>query len=290
MNTSGFIHSAMGMLGLKEKLRKMIVDNNFSKEPDNMPGTLLKNFHVQSDVLKNRKVWTISSKNAVSGKVLLYLHGGAYCFNLNRQQWRMIEQIVLSTDITVVVPDYPLAPENTCQDAFIFMDELYNLMWENYADSRISFIGDSAGAGLALAFAQSLRNRQLRQPDHLILFSPWLDVSMSNPDLILYDKKDNMLSLEGLKIAGLNYAGGVDVHDYQVSPLYGDFNDLGTISIFTGTNDLLHPDSYELKKILQNQKAHFNYFEYPEMFHDWVIVPALKESKEVIRQVAEILR
>lgn len=277
----------MAMLGLKERMEKMIVENTFSKEADKIPASMLKQFQVQTTMINERKVWSVAPLNPVPGKVILYLHGGAYCFNINRQQWRLVEQIVLKTGVEVIVPDYPLAPENTVVDTFIFMEALYNTSIDNDRYRQVYFTGDSAGAGLALAFAQHIRHRQILQPTQLFLISPWLDVSMTITEQLQYENKDHILSRKGLTVAGANYAGNTDLHDYRVSPLYGDLHIPATISIFTGTADLLHPEAKSFQQKLLGQGIHHHYFEYPDMFHDWVIVPALKESKEVIQWIAE---
>ncbi len=287
MKTSAIIHSAMAMLGLKEKMEKMILENSFSKEANKIPASMLKQFRIQTTLINERNVWSIAAQNPVPGKVILYLHGGAYCFNINRQQWRLVEQIVLKTGVEVIVPDYPLAPENTVVDTFAFMEELYSTMLDKDNFRQVYFIGDSAGGGLALAFAQHIVQQQTLQPSHIFLISAWLDVSMTNPDQLQYEKKDHILSRKGLTIAGSNYAGNIDLQDYRVSPLYGDLHFSATISIFTGTNDLLHPEAKALNLKLLSQNIPHHYFEYPDMFHDWVIVPALKESKEVINWIVE---
>ena len=45
---------------------------------------------------------------------------------------------------------------------------------------------------------------------------------MAVTELYNIDKADKMLSIEGLKVAGLKYAGNFDLKDYRVSPLYGN--------------------------------------------------------------------
>jgi acetyl esterase/lipase len=200
-----------------------------------------------------------------------------------------VEQVVLKTGITVLVPDYPLAPENTVIQTFAFMEELYQTLLQTHAKSQIVFIGDSAGAGLALAFAQHLQAIQLPQPVQLFLLSPWLDLTMSHPEQSQYEAKDHILSRHGLKVAATNYAGTLDLHDYRVSPLYGNHRIPAVISIFTGTADLLHPEAKAFSQQLQQLNMPHHYYEYPDMFHDWVIVPALKESKEVIAQIAAMV-
>ena len=43
-------------------------------------------------------------------------------------------------------------------------------------------MGDSAGGQIALSFAQSLNDKSLPQPGHIVLLSPVLDATFSNPE------------------------------------------------------------------------------------------------------------
>jgi len=60
----------------------------------------------------------------------------------------------------------------------------YDRLTNQYPDDRFIFMGDSAGGGLALAFAQKLLDENAAiQPIKSILFSPWLDLSMQNTEI-----------------------------------------------------------------------------------------------------------
>ena len=149
-------------------------------------------------------------------------------------------------------------------------------------------MGDSAGGGLALGYAQKICIENVKQPEQIILFSPWLDVAMVNTEMAKYEKLDKILSVKGLKIAGEKYAGDLDVNDCRVSPIYGDFTRLGKISIFIGTNEVFIADTRRLKALLEEQQVDFNYFEYPRMFHDWVVVTSLSETKDVLIKIKNL--
>lgn len=284
-----FIQAAMGLFGVKNKIEKKMVTSNFEKNPAAPSKSILKHFNVKEEEQNGRKVWTISPKGNKADVVILFLHGGAYVGNLTAQHWDLIKQLITITNATVLVPDYPLVPDFTCTETYGFIDTLYAKLRIDYPTERIIIMGDSAGAGLALGFTQHLRNQHKKQPNQLILFSPWLDVTMSNPKLKLIDTYDKLLSINGLKSAGQKYAGNVEVKDFRVSPIYGDLMGLCEISIFTGTYDILNADARKCKQLLKEQKINFNYFEYPKMFHDWVIITSLKESKDVISKVAKLV-
>ena len=171
----------------------------------------------------------------------------------------------------------------------ILLKDLFTRLITEYPAKRIVFMGDSAGGGLALGFTQQLRDENKKQPDQIIIFSPWLDVTMSNPILERLDKEDNLLSIAGLKNAGQKYAGNLDLKDFRVSPVYGDLTGMCRISVFTGTRDILNADAQKFKQLMKDQNISFNYFEYPDMFHDWVIITSLKESLDVINKVDKLV-
>ena len=287
---SKLIYKIIGMLNMGGKMERKILENTFPKKAAKIPKSFYGKYEVQTVPQNDRNIWEIARKSNDSDLVILYLHGGAYYANMNTLHWRLIEQLVLKTNAKVIVPDYPLSPESVCVEVYQFMDELYKRLINRYPDKRTAFMGDSAGGGIALGFAQKIKNEEVKQPVEIILFSPWLDVSMSNPDLIKFEKDDKMLNVKALKMAGKNYAGSLEVSDYRVSPINGNFNDLTRVTIFTGTKDVLITDARRCKQLCDEEGIPFNYFEYRDMFHDWVIIPGLKESQDVMDKVREILK
>ena len=286
---SKLIQIALGLFGMKKRMEKKMITNSFVKDPVKIPGTLLRHLNIQEAEQEGRKVWTISPLVNESDLVILYFHGGAYMGNICKEHWTFIEKLISKTNATIVIPDYPLAPEATYKETYDFIGDLYMRLITNYPKKRIIFMGDSSGGGLAIGFTQQLRNEKKKQPFEIIAFSPWLDITMSNPKIKMYEKQDKILSIKGLKSAGQKYAGNIDSKDYRVSPIYGDFDGICRISVFTGTNDILIADAHIFKQIMQVQNGSFNYFEYPGMFHDWVIVTSLKESDDVINKVVTLM-
>ncbi|MFN2395485.1 MAG: alpha/beta hydrolase fold domain-containing protein [Bacteroidales bacterium] len=286
---SRLIHFFMGLFGMKRAMEKKIVNNHYRKKPASIPKSFFRKFNIEVVKYSNRRVWTISPGYSAGNTVILFLHGGAYYANINRLHWTLIKKLINSTNTTFIVPDYPLAPECTYEDTYHFLDTVYANLISDYSSKQIVFMGDSAGGGLALGFAQKIRNEDIKQPSEIFLCSPWLDVSMENPEIARFDKRDKILNVNGLKIAGKNYAGDLDLTDYRVSPLYGDFTKLGKISIFIGTNEIFIADARKLKESLKQQNIGFNYFEYPGMFHDWILISILKETKDAIKKIVDRL-
>lgn len=287
------IRFIMSLIGLKKKMEKKMVLSSFDTEPAKPPKSLQRKLTIQETEKEGRKVWRVYPKESKTGSVILFLHGGAYMAGISKLHWDLVNQLTQGTNAIVVVPDYPLTPASGCSETYQFIETLYTGLRAEFPDKPLIFIGDSAGGGLALGFAQQLRNGRKKQPDQVILLSPWLDVTMSNPDAGPTEKADKILSIEGLRSAGQKYAGDLDMKDYRVSPIFGDFNGLCSTSVFTGTEDILNADARKYRELMKNlkkdQQNQFNYFEYPGMFHDWVIITSLKESRDAISKIRQLV-
>jgi acetyl esterase/lipase len=112
--------------------------------------------------------------------------------------------------------------------------------------AAVTVIGNSAGAGLALAAAQWLRDTGYRQPDRLVLISPGINASIDRPEQRIIAKQDPLLDISGIIEGARLYAGDLDPAHPYVSPLNGTFPGLAPMIVFSGTLDLLYPDSVDL--------------------------------------------
>lgn len=273
----------------KENYRKKIRKNKVNQKPAKIPKSIQKNFDIIEASKKGRSIWTLKPKENVSEKVILYLHGGAYYWNISKYNWSFSETIINKTNATIVMPDYPLAPDATCDQVYEFVGEIYNELITKYSPENIILMGESAGGGLALGFAMALEEEDKPQPKQLILLAPWLDVSMSNPDILTVDEKDKILGIKGLQLAGVGYAGQLKLDNYKVSPIYGNLTGLPKLSIFVGTHDILIADAKKLKNKAEKSNFSLNYFEYPKMFHVWILSQKLKEAEFAISQITSLI-
>ena len=234
-------------------------------------------------------VWTIVPRENPSGKHVIYLHGGAYVNSFASQHWGLMSKLVQALNCTVTAPNYPHAPEHCVHDVFALMLPLYNELAAAAGGSNITLMGDSSGGGISLALAQRLREDGLAQPGRVILLSPWLDATLSNPEIAEFDKIDPFLGVEGLKYGGAAYARGVDAKSYLVSPVYGSVRGLAPISLFIGTRDILFPDCRKLRDQAESEGVRIDYREYDEMVHDWMLGP-LPEAKHAIDEIVDLIR
>ena len=233
-------------------------------------------------------VWTIAPKQNAGSKQILYLHGGAYVNSFASQQWNFMTRLIDALNCTITAPDYPHAPKFYFKDVFDFLLPLYDEVVGVAGSANVTVMGDSSGGGISLALAQRLREEGREQPRNVILLSPWLDASLSNPEIAEVDKIDPFLGVEGLKYAGSVYARDVELTNYLVSPVYGSLKGLAPVSLFIGTRDLLLPDCRKLRDRAAAEGVKLNYREYEAMLHDWMMI-SLPESKQALKEILEII-
>jgi epsilon-lactone hydrolase len=205
-------------------------------------------YHFTVQEMNEQSVWSIAPKDKVTDKHIYYLHGGTYIDGFTDQHWHLIANLVERLRCTVTAPDYPLAPDHDVHDALEMVIPLYRELVETADASNLTLMGDSAGGGMSLALAQWLRNEDIKQPSNLFLLSPWLDVTMTNPDISRVVKIDDSSSeIQELRQRGKMYAGKTDPTNYIVSPIYGSLDHLAPITLLVGMNDVFVADCRKLK-------------------------------------------
>ena len=287
---SKLFNTVLRLINKKNFLRKQLAKGKFNSytcpEP---PARISQACLVHKFQINGRNVFTLKPKNKRStGKHILYLHGGAYVQLFNKFHWDFLAELVKRANCTITAPDYPLAPAYTYKESFEMVTELYKqrLSTENRDDLII--LGDSAGGGFALALAQKMKNENINQPGQIILLSPWLDITLTNPDIKDIDPNDPFLGKESLQQAGKLYAGSTNPDHYLLSPINGPLDGLGKISVFAGTNEILVADTRKLKSLAKSKGIHLNYYEYANMVHAWMFLN-FPESKRAKQQIIDLI-
>ncbi|WP_339315319.1 alpha/beta hydrolase [Paenibacillus sp. FSL R10-2734] len=268
-------------------LRTMI-EHKQRKESIEPPNKIIKKYNLLKQEITGHPYYVISNKEKAGHKHVLYLHGGGYVLNVTSLHWGFIAELVDSSDCTVTFPIYPLAPTYTHIDVFEMLLPLYQQLLTTVSNEDIIVMGDSAGGGMSVALAQLLKEKELPQPGNIILISPALDMTFSNPEIKEVEKKDPILATPSIKEIAEWYAGDQQVEHFLISPINGELEGLGIISIFVGTHDIVYPDTRKFKDKLKEQNLPFNYYEYPKMLHVWPLF-FFPESKAARNQIMDII-
>ena len=126
---------------------------------------------------------------------------------------------------------------------------------------------------MALAVAMQLRDRGIPAPHSTVLISPWLDITGTDPQLAVIAPHDPWLAVPGSHFAGGVYRGALPETDPLVSPLYGDLHGLGSLTMFSGTRDILNADATKFLSLARAAGLAIDYHEVPGMIHVFPILP-----------------
>jgi triacylglycerol lipase len=219
-----------------------------------------------------------------SGKHVVAIHGGAFVCEATVLHWRDYVAIARDTGATVVVPVYPLAPHGTASTVVPQMADLIARMIGEHGPENVSVYGDSAGGGIALCAAQELVRRNAIVPARMVLLSPVLDATLSNPDIEFVN--DPVLNVEVLKTNFALWAADLDLSDPLLSPLSGSLGGLPATAVYAGSLDVLGPDAIALQaKSLATPGTDFSFDLRNGEIHDWAMTSWLPEARAVRPQI-----
>ena len=237
-----------------------------------VPGYMKDEYNISEEEVENRPVYTITpKKGSTNDLVIMYVHGGSYVGDLEKEHWKTCSDIINQLGCTIIIPDYPLTPKYNYKDTINMMETLYKQLIEKIDPSNFVVMGDSAGGGLSLALLEKVGEENIQMPNQTILISPWLDVRLNNPEIENVEPNDTELNKSALKLAGENYAGKDGIDSYLVNPVDGPLDKLKNVSIFTGTNDILNPDVKILQERAKNVGTTINVYETEGATHVWLL-------------------
>lgn len=246
--------------------------NEFLKTKDDKPPkSIFKSFD-----FNGTEVFHFGDRKS-SDKTIIFIHGGAYVNEINYQHYLYCYLLSKKLNAYVMAPVYPLAPKHSCLETFDLMKDLY----KKYSNDNIILMGDSAGGGFVLSFCQYINTINLRPPDNIIVFSPWVDISMSNE----YDSKsDPILGDVGLRQIGKSWAGDLNTKDYRVSPLYGDNSNFPKTLIFAGENEIFYKDILKYVDNLKKDDVDCRFITGKELFHIYPMFP-IPEARDAFKEI-----
>lgn len=222
-------------------------------------------------------------------KLLIFVHGGAFISGPAQHHWDTIKKIAQQTDYKIWMCNYPKAPENKIAFISENIDSVYELALKAYVPNQITIIGDSAGGTLAISLMQRLVKKNIEVPSKIILVSPVMDATMSNPEIEKVDNIDPMISKKGILSAKKMCAETNDLKNPMISPLYGSFENFPRTILFLAENDITYPDQKLAVKKLIKAKVNHEIIEGKNMPHIWPLLPVMKEAQTSLNEIITIL-
>lgn len=274
-----------------KKISEDDVRNSLSQLPKvndveyKLPKLLNLKDYVKEEKYQNMQVFTFNKDKIDSSKVIIYLHGGAYVRQPRFHHIKFVKKLAKKSGLPVILPLYPKAPNHTFEESYKLLTSFYLEIRKKY--QKVYLMGDSSGGGLALGLCEDFLRKKIAQPDELILFSPWVDISLKNKDIRYYENLDPLLSKKNTIIWGNSWTNNTNTDDYKLSPIYGDMLGLNSVHLFVGTREILYPDIKLCYSIMKDSKVDVKYYVGKGLNHVYPIYP-ISEANLVMKKLLEI--
>ena len=219
-------------------------------------------------------------------RAILYLHGGGYIGGSVLFSRNGAASLAVEFGSKLAAIDYRLAPEHPWPAALDDALAAYEQMLSDGMPAEgIVIVGESAGAGLALATVLAAKDKGLAMPAAVIALSPWCDLTMSNITMRANRRRDIMLTNELLTLASSLYAGDNDRTNPYISPIFGDFSGFPPLLIQVAAEELLLGEIIDTAGRAAEQSENEVQLEiYEGVWHVWQtmdeIVPEARQAVE----------
>lgn len=261
---------------------------------DMIGGLLMKAFRVKLERTTINGLYAewLRPKKAKRGKVLLYLHGGAYVMGSCRSHRQMVSHIARAAAIDALVPEYRLSPEHKFPDAINDAVGVYReLISSGVKPEEIIISGDSAGGGLTVATLLSLRDAGDPMPAAAVLLSPFLDATASGDSATTRADLDPWFHASDMKVVVEHYCGESQARNPLVSPVFADVAGLPPVYIHVGDHEILLSDSTRIAKMLREAGGEAEIEIWPEMWHVFqLFIGKMPESRQSINKIGVYIK
>ncbi len=220
------------------------------------------------------------------GRVILYLHGGAFIMETPRLHTRLLASFCRGAKARGLMVAYRLAPEHKFPAAMDDCITAYRYLLDSgIAPDRIVIAGDSAGGNLTLVTLQAARDAGLPLPSGAVALSPLTDATFSGDSMRRNDGIDPLFTRAIVdKLAPLYVPEGKAAEPY-LSPLFGNLTGLPPTLLLVGSSELLLDDSVRYAARANDVILDV----WHDMPHVFPAFPLLAESREAIERICEFM-
>jgi monoterpene epsilon-lactone hydrolase len=229
----------------------------------------------------------VETASADEGRVILYLHGGAFIAESAKVHGRLLERLARKAGARGFYVSYRLAPEHPypagtddCLAAYRY------LLAQGVDPQRIVIAGDSAGGNLTIVTAMRARDAGLPLPAALVLMSPVLDASFSGESIARNEGLDPLFRRSVLESLANYYVPAQRRGEPYVSPLAGDLTGLPPMLVQVGSSELMLDDSVRLASRADNVTLQV----WHDMPHVFPAMPGLVEAARAIDAMGVFIR
>jgi acetyl esterase/lipase len=223
-------------------------------------------------------------------RLLVHIHGGCYVLNGGESGSREAIYMAGFGRFKVLSVDYRRPPEFKYPAALDDAVAVWKGALEMADPKNMAIFGTSAGGALTLSTVLRAKQEELALPAAIAPGTPMSDLTRTGDSFQSNHMVDNVLvAADGLCDAMARlYAGGHDLRDPMLSPVYGDMTGFPPTLLTTGTRDLLLSNTVRVHRKLRQAGvvADLHVYEGQSHAHYMRDVNA-PETKEAFKEIAK---
>lgn len=267
----------------RERVQRHLDFRVRNPESSNPPKRLSGRVTVSESSEEGWRVFTISPTTGSTRGTVIYLHGGGWMNEAVSQHWKLIQQIVVEASVTVILPVYPLVQAGGTAESVVPSVARIG----ERAERPLTLMGDSAGGTIAMSTSLLMKEQGL-PVDLTVLIAPALDMRMENPEIDERQPLDPWLVKKGQLLLTEMWIGE-NGDDPIFNPILGDTRGVGPLVVFSGTRDLLNPDTRLFVQRADAAGTEVEYHEQPGHLHVYPLLPT-PEGKQARSTIVDAVR
>lgn len=230
---------------------------------------------------------TIPEKNR--DRLVVALHGGGYVFYPGEPGTGEGVMMAGFGGYKVLAVDYRMPPDYPFPAALDDAIAVWKEVVKTTKPENIALIGTSAGGGLVLATVLRAKAEGLPLPGAVAAGTPWSDLAKIGDSYFANAWLDNVLVNYEPMVGGMArlYAGGQDLKNPYLSPIYGNFSGFPPTILTTGTRDLFLSNTVRVHRALKRAGAIADLNVYEGVSHaQFLGGPGVPELREAFADIA----
>lgn len=231
---------------------------------------------------------------APAEQVCIYLIGGGMLKYPKKDEVK--EQIKLArlTGRDMVLPYYPLVPDNSILDVYEMLYQLYKKLIEEYEHENIAIAGGSSGGNLALGLISYINEKGegIPMPGKIYAASPGTVIYTEEEKrkAKILDGRDLIMSIIALENIQAGMENGREVPEYMRYLQRGDYTGLKEAYLIFGGDEVFSAAADTIAEQMRKFGVDVRLEIGEGMYHMYSMMPLVPEAKKAYQDMIEYLK
>ena len=231
---------------------------------------------------------------APAEQVCIYLIGGGMLKYPKKDEVK--EQIKLArlTGRDMVLPYYPLVPDNSILDVYEMLYQLYKKLIEEYEHENIAIAGGSSGGNLALGLISYINEKGegIPMPGKIYAASPgtMIYTEEEKRKAKILDGRDLIMSTIALENIQAGMENGREVPEYMSYLQRGDYTGLKEAYLIFGGDEVFSAAADTIAEQMRKFGVDVRLEIGEGMYHMYSMMPLVPEAKKAYQDMIEYLK